>query len=148
MRNSRNSENSVNFWNSWNSGILENLGILNSRVLCDSEFYQSTEHVQPLSTLLGLTVKTSADGVSVGATASALVGNVQTPALTLAVEDQKALRVTTAVTTVAFTTQTVVLNGGNIVHIHHHTAPSTASAPRWPLLVSLCPYQEVRLKVY
>ena len=87
----------------------------------NSEFYQSTEHVQPqrLSTLLGLTVETSADGVSVGATASALVGNVQTPALTLAVEDQKALWVTTAVTTVAFTSQTVV---PNIVHIHHHHA--------------------------
>jgi hypothetical protein len=62
-------------------------------------------------------------GVSVGATASALVDNVQTPALTLAVEDQKALWVTTAVTTVAFTTQTVVPNGGNIVHIHTITLP-------------------------
>jgi hypothetical protein len=62
----------------------------------------------------GLTVKTSLDGVSAGASVPALVGTVQSASITLAAADQKALRSTTAVTTVSFTTQTVIPTSGTI----------------------------------
>jgi len=106
----------VIFWNSRESRNSELSRVLCeflefSRIFCEFRILSmSTEQVQPR----GCPTRVDSEnfgrrcGVSVGATASALMGNVQTPALTLAVEDHKALWVTTA--------------GGNIVHIHHHHA--------------------------
>ncbi len=79
---------------------------------------------------------TSVDGVNVGASAPDLVSE-QSHVLMLAVEDQKALQVTTAVTIVAFTTQTVVPTRR---HYHHHASPlllQRQDGPCWyPLSLS------------
>jgi hypothetical protein len=62
----------------------------------------------------GLTVKTSKDAVSTGASVPALAG-VQSSQLALASADQKALQATTATTNVTFTTQTILpANTGTI----------------------------------
>jgi hypothetical protein len=63
----------------------------------------------------GLTVKTSVDAVSAGASVPALAGpTVQSASITLAAADQKALQATTAVTTVTFTTETSIPAAGTI----------------------------------